>query len=172
MTMTDSRLSCLHVCARTLAIALTIAFVTSPAPLAAQDYERVTEGTRILESPGGLSIKVLVEAANLGGSEVEIGEITFPVGSGATPAGADTPRGHGHGAIEIFYVLEGTLDHIVNGESHVVEPGGVAIVRPGDQVVHRVVGDAPVRALVIWAPGGEVARIAPGFQERPVGGGG
>lgn len=46
------------------------------------------------------------------------------------------------------------------------------MVRPGDTVVHRVVGDTPVRALVIWAPGGEVERIAPAFRERPMGPGG
>jgi len=137
----------------------------------AQTYERATTGTRILEGGNGLTIKVLVEAANLGGDEVEIGEITFPVGSGATPAGATGPRGHRHGSVEIFYVLEGTLDHIVNGESHIIQPGGVGIVRSGDEVVHRVVGETPVRAVVIWAPGGEVGRIAPGFRQRPVGSG-
>lgn len=157
----------------TFAIALAaMAIVWTPGSVRAQDYAKATGGTRILEGANGFSIKVLVEAANLGGPEVEIGEITFPVGSGATPQGATAPRGHSHGAVEIFYVLEGTLDHIVNGESHVIEPGGVGIVRPGDQVVHRVVGDTPVRALVVWAPGGEVDRIAPSFRERPIRSGG
>lgn len=148
---------------RLLAVALTTALPgLLPGPLAGQEYARATAGTRWLEAGNGLAIKVLVEASNLGGREVEIGEITFPVGSGATRTG------HRHGAVEIFYVLEGQLDHIVNGESHLLEPGGVGIVRPGDEVVHRVVGDAPVRALVIWAPGGEVDRIAPGMQQRPI----
>ena len=30
------------------------------------------------------------------------------------------------------------------------------------------IGEAPVEALVIWAPGGEVERIAPGFNVRPI----
>jgi mannose-6-phosphate isomerase-like protein (cupin superfamily) len=153
-------------------LAVVAAHPLAARPLAAQDYARTTTGTRILEAPNGVSIRVLVEAANLGGPEVEMGEITFPVGSGATPPGESSPRAHRHGAVEIFYVLEGTLDHIVNGESHVIGAGGVAVVRPGDTVVHRVVGDTPVRALVIWAPGGEVARIAPAFRERPIGPGG
>ncbi|MCH7475211.1 MAG: hypothetical protein IIA27_11105 [Gemmatimonadetes bacterium] len=42
------------------------------------------------------------------------------------------------------------------------------IVRPGDTVVHRVVSDVPVKALVIWAPGGEADRIAGNFRQRPV----
>jgi len=128
-------------------------------------YERATRGTRVLEGDGGFAIKMLVEASNLGGSEVEIGEITFPVGAGAT-GGA-----HAHAHVEIFYVLSGTFDHVVNGEAHRLTPGMVGIVRPGDEVVHRVVGDEPVRALVVWAPGGEIGRFDSNFRERPIGGG-
>ena len=124
------------------------------------DYEESTKGTRWLEGRGGLKIKVLVEAANLGSGEVELGEITFPAGS----QGGD----HRHGSIEIFYVLEGVMEHVVNGEVHRLEPGDVGIVKPGDSVSHRVEGDQPVRALVIWAPGGEAERIAGGFSQRPI----
>ncbi len=127
------------------------------------EYEKATQGTRWLESANSdLAIKILVEASNLGGAEVEIGEITFP--PGPPPLG----EGHLHGSIEIFYVLSGELDHIVNGESHVLTPGMVGIVRPGDRVKHQVNSSTPVKALVIWAPGGEVERLARFFQERPV----
>ncbi len=124
------------------------------------DYRRKSTGTRVLDSEGGTSIRMLVEASNLGGGEVEVAEITFPSG---TSGGS-----HRHTAIEIFYILDGEFDHIVNGESHVLTKGMVGIVRPEDQVAHRVVSDSPVRALVIWAPGGEVDRIAPFFTERAV----
>lgn len=127
------------------------------------DTAQVSEGTRWLESPrSGLAIKMLVERSNLGSGEVELGEITFPAGSEPT-------SGHTHGSTEIFYVLEGVLMHVVNGREYRLTPGMVGIVRPGDEVMHAVPGDAPVKALVIWAPGGEAARIAPGFRERPVG---
>lgn len=126
------------------------------------EYQRASRGTRILEGGNGFSIRMLVERSNLGGSEVEIGEITFPVGTGGGGGG------HVHGSVEIFYILSGELDHIVNGESHVLTPGMVGMVRTGDRVVHRVVGDAPVRALVIWAPAGEVERIAGGLRERAI----
>lgn len=129
-------------------------------------YDAATRGTRWLEGSNGFSIKVLVEASNLGGGEVEIGEITFPPGTGANR------RSHTHGRVEIFYILSGRLDHMVNGESHVLEPGMVGIVRPGDGVVHRVLGDSPVRALVVWAPGGEVERLSNFLEERPVDGSG
>lgn len=127
----------------------------------AQEYSKATKGTRVLEGSNGLHIKVLVEAANLGGTEVDIGEITFPPGQAPS-------RGHRHATVEIFYVLSGRLDHVVNGESHVLEPGMVGIVRPGDDVIHRVASDEPVKALVIWAPGGEAERLARFFQERAI----
>ena len=61
---------------------------------------------------------------------------------------------------EIFYVLEGELEHVVNGESHTLMPGMLAYVKPPDRVNHIVAPDgSPARALVIWAPGGEAARI-------------
>jgi mannose-6-phosphate isomerase-like protein (cupin superfamily) len=144
------------------------ASLVAPAAASAQQpaYEKATRGTRIFEAPSGLSIRMLVEASNLGSGEVEVGEITIPAGSGAAR------QGHRHGAIEIFYILSGELDHIVNGESHLLKPGDVGMVRPGDSVVHRVPGSEPARALVIWAPGGEAERIAPGMQQRPVRGGG
>jgi quercetin dioxygenase-like cupin family protein len=126
------------------------------------EYARSTAGTRWLESERGTTIKLLVEAANLGGSEVEIGEITFP--GGPRPAG----QGHLHGSIEIFYVLSGEMNHVVNGESHLLKPGMVGIVRPGDRVAHGVNSTDPVRALVVWAPGGEADRIAPYFDQRPI----
>jgi mannose-6-phosphate isomerase-like protein (cupin superfamily) len=145
-----------------------VVLLGAPVAVTAQqpDYEKATHGTRILEAQGGLAIRMLVEASNLGSGEVEIGEITIPAGSGAAR------QGHRHGAIEIFYILSGELDHIVNGESHLLKPGDVGIVRPGDSVVHRVPGTEPVKALVIWAPGGEADRIAPGMQQRPIRSGG
>lgn len=134
----------------------------APGAHAQTAYEPSSSGTRILEGAGGLTIKMLVEATNLGGAEVEVGEVTFPVGSGSRGGG------HRHAHVEIFYILSGTFDHVVNGEAHRLAPGMVGIVRPGDEVIHRVIGDEPVRAVVVWAPGGEAARIAPGFTERPV----
>lgn len=126
-------------------------------------YSASTGGTRWLESPSGLKVKLLVDQANLGGTEVEIGEITFPAGYKKSPA-------HGHGRVEIFYVLSGKLGHEVNGTRHVIEPGMVGIVRPGDRVVHSVESEEPVRGLVIWTPAGEAdALIKAGvFKARPI----
>jgi quercetin dioxygenase-like cupin family protein len=129
----------------------------------AQDYARSGSGLGELTLGSGTTIKLLLDASNLGSDELEVAEITFP--AGANPSG-----GHVHGAIEIFYVIEGVLGHVVNGELHRIEPGMVGVVRQGDEVIHRVLGDGPVKALVLWAPGGEAARIAPPDRWRPIGG--
>ncbi len=150
----------------TIGFALTLAAAITAVNLstahAQEQYEASSRGTRLLEGGNGFAIKMLVERSNLGGGEVEIGEIIFPVGSG------QSRRGHVHGTVEIFYVLSGELDHIVNDESHILTPGMVGIVRTGDSVVHRVVGDEPVKALVIWAPGGEIDGIARNLRETPI----
>lgn len=139
--------------------------LTDAGALAAQQpdgYARASSGTRQLSLPGGTTIRLLLEATNLGGTEIEVAEITFPVG-------ANSSRGHRHGSIEIFYVVEGTLGHVVNGQEFRLEPGMIGVVRPDDSVAHRVLSDVPVRALVLWVPGGEVDRIAPPERWAPVG---
>ena len=98
--------------------------------------------------------------ARSGGAEVEVGEITFP---GKSPGG-----GHVHQTNEIFYVLSGRMEHIVNGESAVLDPGMIGIVRKGDTVSHKILSEKPCKALVIWAPGGEADRLARIFQVKPI----
>ena len=130
----------------------------------AQDstYRRSSSGTRILENDAGTSIKILIENVVVPGTGVEIAEATLPVGSGAGPAS------HRHGVMEMIYVISGELDHVVNGEAHRLTPGMVGIVKPADTVIHRVVGPTPVKMLLIWAPGGEVERLAQRFRQRPI----
>ena len=125
-------------------------------------YRRSSIGTRILESASGAQLKILVEAPVLGATDVEIAEATLPVGLGAGPAS------HRHGSTEIIYVISGELDHVVNGEAHRLTAGMVGIVKPADTVIHRVVGQVPVKVLLIWAPGGEVDRLAQSFRQRPI----
>jgi mannose-6-phosphate isomerase-like protein (cupin superfamily) len=130
----------------------------------AQDstYRRSSSGTRILENDAGTTIRILVENVVVPGTGVEIAEATLPVGSGAGPAS------HRHGVMEMIYVISGELDHVVNGEAHRLTPGMVGIVKPADTVIHRVVGQAPVKMLLIWAAGGEVERLAQRFRQRAI----
>lgn len=110
-------------------------------------YDARSTGTRTLALEG-VKIKMLVDASNLGGDKVEVGELFLPVAYGEGGA-------HQHGSLEIFYVLEGVLGHEVNGKAHRLAPGEVGFVKPGDSVKHAVLSDVPVKAVVIWVPGGE-----------------
>lgn len=106
----------------------------------------------VFQSPtSGTTLRLLIDERNVGGKEVEVGEITFPPGVNSGD--------HLHGSTEIFYVLSGELEHVVNGKSQILKPGMIGFVRPPDQVNHVVPGKEPVKALVIWAPGGEAQRI-------------
>ena len=128
----------------------------------ADGYVRASSGTRMLTLGSGTSIKMMLDATNLGSDEIEVAEITFPVGANAS-------AGHRHDAMEIFYVVEGVLGHVVNGVEHRIEPGMLGVVKPSDEVIHRVLGDEPVTAVVIWVPGGESDRIAPSERWMPIG---
>jgi quercetin dioxygenase-like cupin family protein len=117
-------------------------------------YKQKTSGVRDFMI-GATAVKVLIDSATLGGGEVELARLTFP------PNPSAPPRNHVHTRVEILYVLSGELDHIVNGVSHLLKPGMTGIVRPGDQVAHRIPGPDSAKVLVIWAPGGELARLSP-----------
>jgi len=124
------------------------------------EYDYAGSGTRWLESDKiDVKFKVLVEASNLGGSEVEVAEIFIPPNyEGAA---------HVHG-LEIFYILDGELHHIVNGETNVLTPGMIGIVRAPDKVIHKV-PESGLRALLIWPGGGEIGPIAEAWTVRPIG---
>jgi quercetin dioxygenase-like cupin family protein len=118
---------------------------------------QVVEKSTSWVSSGGTRLRMLVDKGNLGGEEVELGEITF--------AASSDSGDHAHASTEIFYVLEGELEHIVNGKSYRLTAGMVGYVRPPDRVRHKV-GPGGAKALVIWAPGGEGGRITAGNWSR------
>jgi quercetin dioxygenase-like cupin family protein len=122
-------------------------------------YAYATKGVVEIKNPLA-HWKVLLDESNLGGKELEITELTLP-------AGRDVGR-HRHGALEIFYVLSGTYGHEVNGKLHMLTPGMVGVVRPGDFVRHMVPKESDVKLLVIWAPGGEAKRILDYTKGTPI----
>jgi quercetin dioxygenase-like cupin family protein len=106
---------------------------------------------------GGSVLEILFDGASLD-APVDVAELTFPPG---TDSGD-----HKHGVTEIFYVLEGELEHIVNGRSHLLKPGMLGFVQPPDAVRHKTAaGGPPARTLVVWAPGGEAARLASRWEK-------
>lgn len=128
----------------------------------AQPRPTASSGTRALQA-GPVTITMLAEAANLGRGDIEVGELLLP------PAASPTPP-HQHGSLEMFYVVEGVLGHEVNGVAQRLEPGQLGIVHPGDTVVHRVLSSTPVKAVVIWVPGGEADALVEhaGFTATPL----
>lgn len=108
-------------------------------------------------SPSGTTLRLMIDETNLG-AEVSLGEITFP-------ANADSGE-HAHGAIEIFYVVSGELEHVVNGRSQVLGPGMSGYVRPPDKVRHKT-GPAGAKAVVVWVPGQEGRTVASRWQREP-----
>ncbi|PCI21087.1 hypothetical protein COB64_01040 [Candidatus Wolfebacteria bacterium] len=118
----------------------------------------VSKGSRVLTDPTGtVSIKMLVEQP-----DVEIGELYLAeaYGSGAL---------HTHGVNEYIYVTSGELGHTIDGKLHVLKPGMVGVVKPGQQVGHSVLSKGPVKALIVWVPGGEASKLLEvGFKSTPV----
>jgi quercetin dioxygenase-like cupin family protein len=138
---------------KTFVIALT-AFLVG---VAATQLVASFQSGPVYESPSGTKLRVLMDQSKLGGTEVEIGELTFAPNSDSND--------HQHGVTETFYVLDGELEHVVNGQSVKLSPGMVGTVRPPDKVRHKT-GPAGARALVIWAPGGEIARVTARWKNR------
>ncbi len=123
-------------------------------PAAYDGYEIISSGTRQFEwdsDTGTGVIKVLIEGQNLGSAGAEVAEIRFP------PDWEGDSHVH---ELEIIYVIEGELGHIVNGEMHVLSPGMTGVVRARDHVIHKTLSPEGARVLVIWPLGGEVEGFA------------
>ena len=121
------------------------------------DANAQTEKARTYKSPGGTTLRVLLDDTNVG-PEATVGELTFL-------PNADSGD-HAHGAIEMFYVLSGELEHVVNGKSEILKPGMAGFVRPPDKVRHKT-GSAGAKVLVIWVPGEEVKGIVARWTQEP-----
>jgi quercetin dioxygenase-like cupin family protein len=119
-----------------------------------------TEGRqdRVFTAPSGVTLRLLLDDTNVG-PEISMGEMTFP-------PNLDSGE-HTHGAIEIFYVLSGELEHVVNGQSQILKPGMSGFVKLGDRVRHKTGPSGPVKSLVIWVPGAEAGRFAARWKREP-----
>jgi hypothetical protein len=132
--------------------ALAISALSFGAGLLASESQESIEGGVFESSPGGATLEVLFhgEARDV---PVDVGILTFPAGTNSGD--------HQHPATEIFYILEGALEHVVNGESTILEPGMLGFVSPPDFVNHITdPNGGPTRAMVLWAPAGNAASLA------------
>jgi quercetin dioxygenase-like cupin family protein len=108
-------------------------------------------------SPTGTTLRLMLDESNVG-PEVTLGEIVFPPNSDSGD--------HKHGATEMFYVVSGELDHIVNGKSQILKPGMAGYVKVPDSVRHKT-GASGAKAVVVWVPGDEGKKIAARWKREP-----
>jgi quercetin dioxygenase-like cupin family protein len=111
----------------------------------------------LYRAPSGVTLRLMIDETNLG-AEASVGELTFPANSDSGD--------HAHGAIEMFYVISGELEHVVNGKSQILKPGMTGYVKPPDQVRHKT-GPAGAKVVVIWVPGDEGRRVASRWKQEP-----
>jgi quercetin dioxygenase-like cupin family protein len=120
---------------------------TAPATPAAP---KAPAAPRNYVSPGGTTMKVITSEAEVRGNEVEIVELVLPPNSDSGD--------HRHAVTETFYLLEGDMEQVINGTPVKLTPGLAATIRATDQVRHKA-GPKGAKVLVVWAPGGEIARV-------------
>ena len=108
-------------------------------------------------SPTGTTLRLMLDESNVG-PEVTLGEIVFPPNSDS--------QDQKHGATEMFYIVSGELEHIVNGKSQILKPGMAGYVKVPDSVRHKT-GPAGAKAVVVWVPGDEGKKIAARWKREP-----
>jgi quercetin dioxygenase-like cupin family protein len=138
--------------ARGLSLSAVLALFVAASAAAQADKQGTT-----YRSPGGSTLRLMLDSTNVG-PEISLGEMTFP-------PNADSGD-HAHGAIEIFYVLSGELEHVVNGKSVILKPGMVGYVKPPDKIRHKT-GPAGAKVVVMWVPGVEANKIVSRWTKEP-----
>lgn len=73
-------------------------------------------------------------------------ECTVPVGAGAPP-------NHHAGETEGFFVLDGQIMFMIDGQEHAAGPGDYVAIPDGAVHAFQAIGDSPARVLVLNAPG-------------------
>jgi len=138
---------------RTLAIAVAVALcVITSGAAQSEKLQGVT-----YKSPGGTTLRLMLDDSNVGPA-VSVGEMIFPPNSDSGE--------HQHGALEMFYVVSGEYEHVVNGTSQILKPGMSGYVKQGDKIRHKT-GPGGAKVVVIWVPGDEATRIASRWTREP-----
>jgi quercetin dioxygenase-like cupin family protein len=137
---------------RTFAIASAALLALAAAPGGQEKLQGTT-----YRAPSGTTLRIMLDDTNVG-PEVTVGEMIFPPNQDSGD--------HAHGAKEMFYVVSGELEHVVNGKSEMLKPGMAGYVNPPDKVRHKT-GAAGAKVVVIWTPGEEGKRIASRWKKEP-----
>lgn len=115
--------------------------------------------------PGGGSFLLLEDSQNSEG--------LFGANRLVLAAGANGTRPHHHTlSTEIFYVLDGTMEFLVDGELSSVRKGGLVVVPPGTVHAFGASSDGPAEFFAVLTPGivrfeyfRQLGRIARGEAE-------
>jgi len=127
----------------------------------AQEVQRFVspKQAKVFTEPQSKSqFKVLIDEQLGGTKDVTIAELTIP-------PGVDVPD-HVHQSTEIFYILSGELEQTSDGKVQKLTAGMACLVPANSTTHHKVTSKEPVRALVIWAPGGEEKRITEQWEKK------
>ena len=104
-------------------------------------------GSTEIHSRGNSRTKFLLTAEE---SEGRFSIIDETFGPGMNSAPGHTHHFHS----EVFFVVSGSMEWTVGDETDTLGPGDLVYVPPGTVHLTRVLGDEPVRALMIYEPAG------------------
>jgi mannose-6-phosphate isomerase-like protein (cupin superfamily) len=104
---------------------------------------KADEGTALWVLGGLYEVKV---SADESGGRMTVMEFTVPVGMAPPP--------HTHEQAEVVYVLEGTANFHISGETVEAGPGSCMYFPAGTPETFEPTGPGPVRVLVVYTPGG------------------
>ncbi len=133
----------------------------SPVSAEEQRFVRLEDTTTYIDPVSKSELRVVIDQ-HLGGTT------TVSVADLVIPPGVDVPD-HIHQAAEIFYILSGELEQTSEGKVQKLTAGMACLVPANTTTHHKVTSKGPVRALVIWAPGGEEKRIVEQWQKKQPG---
>jgi quercetin dioxygenase-like cupin family protein len=69
------------------------------------------------------------------------------------PVGAGAPPNHHAGETEAFYILEGQVGFMIQGEDRLAKAGDFVPIPDGAVHAFQAVGDTPARLLILNSPG-------------------
>ena len=103
--------------------------------------------TRVMRLERGIQTMLFAEHTGAANIDVHINELK--VGSGTGPY-------HYHARAEnVYIVLEGTFEVVVEGKRYYLRKDDVAFIPPGLRHYAGNAGDVPARAIEIYAPAGQ-----------------
>jgi mannose-6-phosphate isomerase-like protein (cupin superfamily) len=114
---------------------------------------------RVMRWDRGKALRLVDEADGAKNVDVHINLINVDSGPGPT---------HYHAKAEnIYVVLEGNVEAIVEGKKYRLGPGEVAFIPPGVRHQAGNCGDKVARVLEIYAPAGEDFHIVDDSENKP-----